>query len=394
MNSIERVKAAIHFTRPDRVPVYKAGIGDAVPLVMLPPKSWQPGHAGDEEGLFPYLGDEEFAELPLWRWKKPKWAKAKKYKNWMDLSREEIDEWGVIWKRAEGRTSIGHPLKEPLTNWDDYDRYRERYNPDPTDESRYRTFSRFVKILGRKKYRLAILGNLGPFSLAGNIRGFNNFLMDHMTNPQKLKVFLSHLTDYFIAAIDMWEKFASPHGFILYDDLASQQRPFIRPSLFAEFYEPVFRTIIEKAHSLDIEVHLHSCGKIDQLISSLIEWGLDALELDSPRMTGYCDLAPFRGQIMMWGCVNIQTIYPNGTGEECEREVWHMVRNLGTEKGGYGAYLYPQPQHIGVAKENITAFENGLKKYGVYENIPPSWWAHPTAEEWEPNEVPPLPPLP
>ena len=66
---------------------------------------------------------------------------------------------------------------------------------------------------------------------------------------------------------------------------------------------------------------------------------------------------------MMWGCVNIQSIYPLSSTEEIEREVWHMVRNLGTSKGGFGAYFYPQENHIRVSKENVRAFTKGLKKY-------------------------------
>ncbi|MFX0134707.1 MAG: hypothetical protein ACFFDN_13790, partial [Candidatus Hodarchaeota archaeon] len=102
---------------------------------------------------------------------------------------------------------------------------------------------------------------------------------------------------------------------------------------------------------------------------------------------------PFRGKIMFWGCVNIQSIYTQGTPEECEREVWHMMRNLGTKNGGFGAYFYAQPEHIKAPIKNIRAFTRGLKKYGDYSKIPPHWWDHPTAEVWKDNIVPPLPPL-
>jgi hypothetical protein len=125
----------------------------------------------------------------------------------------------------------------------------------------------------------------------------------------------------------------------------------------------------------------------------LIEWGLDAIELDSPRMSGYVDLRPYRGKIMFWGCVNIQSIYTLGTPEEVEREVWHMVRNLGTENGGFGAYLYPQPKDIRTKRANIRAFKKGVKKYGVYSEIPAHWWDYPITDLWEDSVVPPLPPV-
>ena len=70
-----------------------------------------------------------------------------------------------------------------------------------------------------------------------------------------------------------------------------------------------------------------------------------------------------------------------------------MVRNLGTTKGGFGAYFYPQENHIKVSKENVKAFMNGLKKFGEYSKVPNHWWTYPVPEEWKDNVMPPLPPL-
>ncbi len=63
MNSIERVKAAMRFTGPDLVPVWKAGLGDVFPMPMLPSKLWLPGHAEYEKGLFPYTSADEIIKL-------------------------------------------------------------------------------------------------------------------------------------------------------------------------------------------------------------------------------------------------------------------------------------------------------------------------------------------
>ncbi|KKL17081.1 hypothetical protein LCGC14_2489150, partial [marine sediment metagenome] len=75
------------------------------------------------------------------------------------------------------------------------------------------------------------------------------------------------------------------------------------------------------------------------------------------------------------------------------REVWHMVRNLGTKNGGFGAYFYPQPGDIKTPFKNIKAFQRGLDKYGAYAKIPKHWWNYPVIQDWKDNEVPNLPPL-
>jgi len=250
-----------------------------------------------------------------------------------------------------------------------------------------------AKTVARKRYRMAQLGFQGPCTTASAMRGFENFMMDHALHPEKIRKLLEFLTDFYINQAKAWFKYgADPHGFIIYDDLADQTRPFMSLTMFREFYEPVFKRLFAEIHELGAEAHLHSCGKIDTLIPTLLEWGVDGLELDSPRMTGYQDLAPFRGEVMIWGCINIQSIYTQGSPDECEREVWHMTRNLGTRQGGYGAYFYPQANHIKAPKANVRAFQRGLDKYGVYRNIPDHWWDSPTEEVWDENQVSPLPP--
>jgi len=375
MNSIERVKAAVQFKGPDRVPVYKAGLGDVLPMCMLPSKNWSPGFDEHERGLFPYHYDDTYVKLRMWRWKKPDWARASEYRDWLKLPREEVDEFGAIWIREGENRSLGHPGRPVLADWADYDSYVGRYAPDAADRTRYSDFLRISKLVGRNRYRMCLLGWQGPLTSAHSIRGFTNWLADHRRHPEELKALLAHLTSFYIASMKCWVQYgARPHGFLLVDDLGDQQRPFMRPAMFADFYEPVFRPIIETAHELGCEIFMHSCGKIDMLMPLFLDWGLDAFEFDAPRMIGYEDLEPFRGKIMMWGCVDIQKIYATGTPEECEREVAVMMKSMGTARGGFGAYFYATPWHIGVPKENIEAFKRGLKTYGDYTRLSTAWW--------------------
>lgn len=392
-NSLERVKAAINFTNPDKVPIWRPfGKSDVFTLARMPSKQWQPGYGKNEQCLFPHVESDLIIKSHLWNWEKPDWAEDPKFEKWLDIPREEIDEWGTIWKRS-GVNTMGHPSKPSLLDYRNTDEYFQKYTPIFDDMSSYSFFVELSKKMGEKKYRMCLL-DLGPFQIAANMRGFNSLLLDHKQHKEKLEYLLEYLTNQYIKFEKMWVKSgAKPHGFIMYDDLGEQKGPFFNPRTFKEFYEPVYKRLIDTAHKLECDFHLHSCGKIDKLIPLLIEWGLDAIELDSPRMIGYPALSKFRGKIMIWGCVNIQSIYPIGTPEQCEREVWHMIRNLGTEKGGYGAYFYPQEDHIKAPRVNIDAFSAGLNKYGVYSRIPDHWWTYPVVVEWKYDEVPPLPPL-
>ena len=236
--------------------------------------------------------------------------------------------------------------------------------------------------------------SFGPSQVVAAMRGFNTYLIDHRKHPQELHKALDLVADYHVKLMKNSFKFGlKPDGIWIVDDLGEQKGPFFSPKMFKQHYESSYRTIINGAHDLGLDVHLHCCGKIDRLIPNLIEWGLDAIELDSPRMSGYPDLSPYRGKIMFWGCVSIQSIYTQGTPEEVEREVWHMMRNLGTKNGGFGAYFYPTPRDLKTPRRNIKAFQTGLDNYGNYSKIAPTWWDYPTQEKWHDFEVPPLPSL-
>lgn len=390
LNSIERVRAALNFRGPDKVPVWKFSSGsDVYSLVSFPSKNWRPGHYENEIGLFPHV-NENLIKYGLWEWDTPEWAKNPKYKDWGGLPREEIDEFGTIWIQ-KGINTMGHPGRPSLTNYSKLEEYFQKYTPNFNEKNRYSFIIQRSKIRASDKYRMCNLG-LGPFQIASQMRGFNTFLLDQYKHKKKLKRLLEILTDIFINYEEMWVKYdAKPHGFVVYDDLGEQNGPFLSPKMFEEFYKPVYKQLFDTAHKMGCDFHLHCCGKIDPIIPLLIEWGLDALELDSPRMTGYPELNQFRGKIMIWGCINIQSIYTLGTPEECEREVWHMIRNLGSREGGFGAYFYPQTNQIQAHETNINAFIKGLEKYGVYANIPEHWWTYPVVNKWRNNDVPPLP---
>ncbi len=390
MNSIERVRAAIHFKNPEQVPVFNVVRGDVLPLPVIFSKNWRPGWGENEIGLFPHV-------VRGYKWDRPPWAKenpAHEGNKWRKIPHEEIDEWGCIWNMSGREDNMGHPGRTSLLDWNNHEDYLSRYNTDPDEKSRYSAALQLREKFGADKYRMVLFSSFGPSQIAAAMRGFDTYLIDHFRHPKELKRVLEHVTEFHVKMMKASFKFGlDPHGFWVVDDLGEQKGPFFSPRTFKTFYEPVYKTICDEAHDLGCDVHLHCCGKVDKLMPLFIEWGLDAIEFDSPRMSGYAELKPYRGKIMFWACANIQSIYTKGTPEEVEGEVWHMMRNLGTPEGGFGAYFYPTPRDIQAPRKNVKAFERGLTKYGEYSKIPAHWWTHPTIEDWKDNEVPPLPPI-
>jgi hypothetical protein len=388
MNSKERVKAALIFNNPDKVPVFNMVSGDVFPLPISYSKHWRPGWNENEEGLFPYIRG-------FYNWDRPDWAKNNPdYEgyNWKKISHEEIDEWGCIWNLKGDDKDKGHPGRPSLRSWDDFDSYFAKYTPDPSDKTRYESAIKLQDNLKEEKYITLHINCNGPSQMLSNMRGFERYLVDHKKHPTELKKTLKIIAEYFIEVAKYAKKYGiKADGLWMDDDLGAQTGPYFSPNTFEKIHEESYRLIIDGAHDLGMELHHHCCGKVDPLIGHLIDWGLDAMEFDSPRMSGYPDLKKYRGKIMFWGCVNIQSIYTLGSLEEVQREVWHMIRNLGTRHGGYGAYFYENYKDINVPRKNIKAFKKGLDRFGVYSEIPEEWWNYPVLDHWKDDVVPPLP---
>jgi hypothetical protein len=90
MNSKERVRAAIHFNRPDRVPIFNIVSGDVAPMPLMPSKDWNPGFVENEIGLFPHNKNPNTWESPDWVNNRPEFEGG----NWKNIPHEEVDEFG------------------------------------------------------------------------------------------------------------------------------------------------------------------------------------------------------------------------------------------------------------------------------------------------------------
>ena len=258
---------------------------------------------------------------------------------------------------------MGHPGRPVIDTWDKLDTWE---GPNAGDEKRYRFFNRLSKLYFRK-YKLALVYDSNfIFSRVSMLRGFTNLLIDHRRNPKQVHQLIKRVTDIFMSNVEMLVTKYNIDGIWVADDLGSQEALFFSPEMFKKFYAGPYKKIINYLHDHDSTFHLHSCGNIGELVSTLIDIGVDALEFDSPRLSGFGKLFEFRGKLPFWACVNIQSVYPNGTPEEVEQEVIKMIQTFSTQEGGYLAYFYPDIKAINIPKRNFKAFKEALKKWGTY----------------------------
>jgi len=65
------------------------------------------------------------------------------------------------------------------------------------------------------------------------------------------------------------------------EDWGTQDRLLVSPTMWAHAVQAFYKALVDRAHSQNLRVIMHSCGYIYDIIEDLIEVGIDCLQLDS-----------------------------------------------------------------------------------------------------------------
>ena len=97
---------------------------------------------------------------------------------------------------------------------------------------------------------------------------------------------------------------------------------------------------------------MHSCGKINELIDSLIEVGVDVLQLEQPRALGIEEIGRrFSGRVCFESLCDIQHTLPTGNPAEIREEARLLLERWGTANGGFILVDYGDARAIGVEQQ-------------------------------------------
>lgn len=347
MTGRERATRAIEFKGPDMIPHQRR---DFILIPHIPPQSWQP-----PEGYYPYV-IPGYVQFGLWKWEKHKG------KGWLKQTRTAIDEYGTVWRMGP-HTSVGQTVKGALEDgWHLLDGYNL---PDTKDWERYKKVAGWLRWIGGTRYVLG-LDISSIWERFRFLRGFENALTDLVLHPEEVKVLLGMLTARTLDVVDSFKK-AGAHGLLLMDDWGTQERPFISPRHFEEFFLPCYSRITARCHEQGMHCGMHSCGNIRDLVPLLIESGLDFLQIDSPDMCGVDWLAEnAAGKICLACSVDIQNVFPTNNPSLIEGYVKDMIKKLGNHNGGLMAWPYYDALAIGVGYRAHRLEHKLFDKYGKY----------------------------
>ena len=318
MTSREIVRRAIEFDVPPRIPYsfVEPARGDFFELAML--DSPLPGRSREAGGFGKRVGD-------CYR-----------------------DEWGVG-KRVTGYSwdqVIDNPLKAPgaAANY--------RF-PDVAAPERFDGLKPFIASAGAAAKYVVAGDPVLMYERLQALVGFEQLLKMPYTAPDSLVALLDALADLTVDVIARLAQIGGVDGFMTWQDLASQAGPHLDVRSFRRYFKPRYERIVAAAHGAAMHFIWHSCGRVNDLIAEMVDIGVDVVQLDQPRLSGYRETSQrFGGQICFWNTLDIQWCARHGLSErEVCAEVAAMVGAFSSEQGGLMVRHYPLPADIGLSRE-------------------------------------------
>jgi len=280
------------------------------------------------------------------------------------------DNWGMGIKIGEdGFFACYHPLQgdreknrlaEPFLP-DSFDRklldmefaeaVRHYRAPDPFKEGNFSALEHDLKTHSGE-FLVMPSGYLGIYERAYSIMGFEQFMMESLTDPESVAILMDTITDFKVIEARQKVKMGfkvGHHG----DDLGMQCGSLVSPEQFRSLIKPRIARLFKVFKDAGLPVVMHSCGDITAFIPDLLEIGLNMLEPVQPCMDLAKLKANYGDRLSFWGGIDTQQLLPHGTPAEVKAEARRVIRTLG--KGG--RYIISPSQEImdDVPVANIAA---------------------------------------
>jgi uroporphyrinogen decarboxylase len=200
----------------------------------------------------------------------------------------------------------------------------------------------------------------GPWTLATNLRGAEQLIMDTVEDPgfvHELMQFTTGVTKTFGFAVA-----GCRAGLSLSEAPASLS--LISPKIFRQFVLPYLKDIVNSLGENRTGVTLHVCGFIDPIMEDIVSSGAIAVSMDEPssleKMLDVCG-----SKCVVIGNVST-SVFVEGGRREMEDEVRRCLE-VGKERGGYilctGCEISTR-----AAMDNVKMFCELASSMGMFES--------------------------
>jgi hypothetical protein len=358
MNSRERIKAVIHFRKPDRLPWFEM-------FTDSPILNWfREGLLADEiiktEWVMwnrtgnillnddvvssldanAYFGIDNILSLmvpidvgPLPRFKARVTGETERY--W-----EMIAETGAVARRLKKTSRYNMPMyvRFPVSDRESWQNYKKRLNP--TDVRRYPKDwhkDAYIEIFERHHAGSTILPLSGFYGFGAELMGIPAFNLTFHKDPELIRDMAEHWEYYIVETIrDAVETLKDRIDLVFWwEDMAERHGPNISPKLYKEFLLPHYKRVIGFLNKNKIDrIMMDSDGNTMPMLDLAIEAGITGhwpLEVGS-GMDALTVAKKYGNKLFLLGNIDKRAVVEGG--KAMRREVDSKVPSL-KQAGGY-----------------------------------------------------------
>lgn len=222
--------------------------------------------------------DKGMMGLPIEHWIYPKFEKTVIKET--ETSIILIDENGIKQEIFKKGGSMPRFLGYPVSGQDDFEKIKERFNPD--DPGRFpKNFLDVIKQLPDRDYPIALGGfpvGVGFFGSLRELMGFEGALTSYYVDPKLTKDILTFLKDFLI---NLWEKvlsYITVDAVYIWEDMSYKSGSLISPTLFREFMLPCYKKLTDFIKSYGINtIIVDTDGNCTELIPLFMEGGVTGM---------------------------------------------------------------------------------------------------------------------
>jgi len=330
MTPREVVTRAIEFNHPERLPI--SGFGEISDIIGVGRRDIRPPEADDDPNL---------------------------------------DQWLCKWDHTDvpnmGQVK-GHPL-DALSKMKDFPW------PDGNDQRRYedmpRQLAEFEANPNLKDKFIATGIFMILWERMHSLHGFENCMLDLVYDTPKINELADRILQYDIDVVRNTYRVCGNRiqAINFSEDWGTEADLMVSPELFRSFFMLRYKKLFDVIHECGYFVWMHSCGKINKAIASLIEVGCDVINMQQPRTNGIKEIgSQFAGKICFETLCDIQITLPNGDLGEIVKEAKELVYNWGTPEGGFILGDYGDARAIGTNPDNKQFMLNTFIENDPYKN--------------------------
>jgi len=179
----------------------------------------------------------------------------------------------------------------------------------------------------------------GFFERLHMLLGFENAMCELYDSPDEVKAFIRAMVEFKKMEVDYVAEHFHPDVISFHDDYGTERQMFISPAMWHEFFEDAVREIVAYMHEKGLYVQFHSCGYIMDIVGTLVDCGVDALEIQDVN-----DLAKIKAEygdrvVLVTGLDPARPKALGKSDEEIEEQARELYEKLMVNEGFVPKFL-------------------------------------------------------